>query len=115
MSQLVQRSKATVIPIWFGGQNSRLFQIASHVSATLRLSLIFHEVKARIGATLPVVIGAPIPYASIAAIRDRQALADDLRARVYALASLAPALGESRHPVGKALPKLPIPRRERAA
>ena len=48
-SQLIQRSKATVVPIWFGGQNSRLFQIASHVSLTLRLSLIFHEVKTRIG------------------------------------------------------------------
>jgi hypothetical protein len=43
VSQLIQRSKATVVPIWFGGQNSRLFQIASHVSLTLRLSLIFHE------------------------------------------------------------------------
>ena len=81
------------MPIWFGGQNSRLFQIASHVSPTLRLSLIFHEVKARIGTTLPVVIGAPIPFASLAAIQDRQALADHLRARVYALASAAPAIG----------------------
>jgi putative hemolysin len=116
VSQLIQRSKATVIPIWFGGQNSRLFQMASHVSQTLRLSLIFHEVKARIGATLPVVIGTPIPFASIAAMRDRQALADDLRARVYALSRLAPAIGKRRHPVGKLLrPKLPIPRRDRAA
>jgi putative hemolysin len=90
VSQLIQRSKATVVPIWFGGQNSRLFQIASHVSQTIRLSLIFHEVKARIGAALPVGIGAPIPFASLAAIKDRQALADDLRGRVYALARLAP-------------------------
>jgi len=66
VSQLIQRSKATVVPIWFGGQNSRLFQIASHMSQTIRLSLIFHEVKARIGAALPVGIGAPIPFASIA-------------------------------------------------
>jgi putative hemolysin len=115
VSQLIQRSKATVIPIWFGGQNSRLFQIASHVSATLRLSLIFHEVKARIGATLPVV-GAPLPFASIAAIRDRQALADDLRARVYALARYAPSIGKPRRPVGKLLrPKLSVLRTDRAA
>ena len=66
VSQLIQRSKATVVPIWFGGQNSRLFQIASHVSLTLRLSLIFHEVKTRIGTALPVAIGAPIPFASLA-------------------------------------------------
>ncbi len=96
-SQLIQRSKATVVPIWFGGQNSRLFQIASHVSLTLRLSLIFHEVKTRIGARLPVAVGAPIPFASIAAIRDRQALADELRARVYALSRLAPITGDRRH------------------
>src|SRR5579864_4343420 len=31
VSQLIQRSKATIVPIWFGGQNSRLFQIASHL------------------------------------------------------------------------------------
>ena len=32
-------------------------------SATrLRISLIFHEVRSRIGTALPVVIGAPIPY-----------------------------------------------------
>jgi putative hemolysin len=86
VAQLVQRAKATVVPIWFGGQNSRLFQIASHVSLTLRLSLLFHEVKTRIGASLPVAIGAPIPYPEIAAIRDRQALADLLMARTYALA-----------------------------
>ena len=92
VSQLIQRSNATVIPIWFGGQNSRLFQIASHLSYTLRISLIFHEVRSRIGTCLPVVVGAPIPFGSIAELTDRQALADDLRERVYALASLAPAV-----------------------
>lgn len=93
-AQLVQRSKAVVVPIWFSGQNSRLFQIASHVSSTLRLSLIFHEVRSRIGTALPVVIGAPIPQAELASIKDRQALADHLRDRVYALGRLAPAMAK---------------------
>jgi putative hemolysin len=86
IAALIQRSRATVAPIWFGGQNSRLFQIASHVSLTLRLSLIFHEVKARIGTALPVVIGAPVAFAEIAGLRDRQALADHLHDLTYALA-----------------------------
>ena len=90
VSQLIQRSRATVAPIWFGGQNSRLFQIASHVSLTLRLSLIFHEVKTRIGTALPVAIGAPIPFEELAPIKDRQAMADLLMARTYALACQAP-------------------------
>ena len=117
VSQLIQRSKATVVPIWFGGQNSRLFQIASHVSLTLRLSLIFHEVKTRIGTALPVAVGAPIPFGSLGPFTDRQALADDLRARVYALARLAPAIADKpRRMIGKLLrPKLPTPRASRAA
>jgi putative hemolysin len=90
VAQLIQRSKATVAPIWFGGQNSRLFQIASHVSVTLRISLIFHEVKARIGAELPVAVGAPIPFDKLAGIKDRQALSDYLREITYALAIKAP-------------------------
>ena len=73
-------------PVWFGGQNSRLFQIASHLSLTLRLSLIFHEVRRRIGATVPVEIGDPIPFERLAMIKDRQAFADELRAATYALA-----------------------------
>jgi putative hemolysin len=90
VGQLVQRSKASVAPIWFDGQNSRLFQMASHISQTLRISLIFREVKRRIGATLRVAIGAPIPFEEIAHIKDRQALADLLKARTYALAQRAP-------------------------
>jgi putative hemolysin len=92
VSQLIQHSKSTVVPIWFGGQNSRIFQIASHLSSTLRLSLIFREVSTRIGASLPVVIGRPIAFNELAGLSDRQALADELRARVYALARLAPAV-----------------------
>lgn len=84
-AQLVQRAKATVVPICFSGQNSRLFQMASHVSPTLRISLIFREVKNRIGTTMSVVVGRAIPYAELAPIKDRQALSDHLRHRTYAL------------------------------
>ncbi len=106
VAQLVQRAKATVFPIWFGGQNSRLFQIASHVSLTLRLSLIFHEVKSRIGAVLPVVIGAPIAYGEISTITDRQRLADVLREKTYALATHAPPRPFKGGPARKIIGKL---------
>lgn len=88
--QLIQRSKATVVPIFFGGQNSRLFQIASHVHTALRLSLIFKEVRDRIGTKLPVAIGDPIDDAEIAAAGDRKALIEMLRRRTYALAAKVP-------------------------
>jgi putative hemolysin len=85
-SQLIQRSRATVVPVFFPGQNSWLFHVASHVSMTLRMALLFREVKNRIGTSLPVMIGDPIPYAALAQIADRQALADHLRRVTYALA-----------------------------
>ena len=86
VAQLVQRSLATVAPIWFGGQNSRLFQIVSHMSLTLRLALLFHEVNRLIGATIDVEIGAPVPFERLAVFKDRQTLAMHLRALTYALA-----------------------------
>jgi putative hemolysin len=106
VSQLIQRSKATVVPIWFGGQNGRLFQIASHVSQTLRISLIFHEVKTRIGTLLPVAIGAPIPFEVVGHIKDRQAFADDLRARTYAMAIATTAGPIKPNPAQKLIGKL---------
>ena len=111
VAQLIQRARATVTPIYFGGQNSRLFQIASHLSLTLRLSLIFHEVKSRIGTVLPVAIGAPIPFAEIAHIKDRQKLADELMARTYALADRQPP----RRAPGRAAKLLDKLRRRKAA
>jgi putative hemolysin len=88
--QLIQRSKAVVVPIFFGGQNSRLFQIASHMNQTLRLSLIFKEVRDRIGTVLPLAIGDPIDGAELAASTDRKAVAHDLMERTYALARKLP-------------------------
>jgi putative hemolysin len=84
--QLIQRSKAIVVPVFFGGQNSRLFQMASHLNQTLRLSLIFKEVHDRIGTALPVAIGDPFDGSVYAAASDRKAAATDLMRRTYALA-----------------------------
>lgn len=92
-AQLIQRAKATVVPIYFDGQNSRLFQIASHLSLTLRLSLIFHEVKKRIGTSLLVIVGNPIPFDRLADAKDRQSMIDQLMAQTYALGRSTPLSG----------------------
>ncbi len=84
-AQLIQRAQATVVPVFFQGQNSRLFQIASHISSTLRLALIFKEVRDRIGTSLNISIGAPITPQTIARFNDRSALTQFLRDTTYAL------------------------------
>lgn len=85
-AKLLRNSKATVVPIYFVGQNSRLFQLASHTSLTLRLSLVFRETARRIGSRLKVRIGRPIPFAELAHIEDRAALVMELRRRTFSLA-----------------------------
>ena len=84
-AKLIQMTRATVVPIYFHGQNSRIFQIVSQFSLTLRLSLIIHEVKNKIGKTIQVTIGDPIPYQEIAAIKGRRNLTHYLREVIYGL------------------------------
>lgn len=85
-AKLIRASRATVVPVFFVGQNSRLFQLASHFSDTLRLSLVFRETARRIGTRLTVRVGAPIPFSEIAHIEDRALLVQELRRRTFVLA-----------------------------
>lgn len=64
-ANLVQRSGATVVPIYFPGQNSRAYQIANKLSATLRQGLLIHEVMHACGRPQSPVVGAPISAAEI--------------------------------------------------
>jgi hypothetical protein len=63
-AKAIRRAGATVVPVFFEGQNSRLFQLASHVSLTLRLGLLFNELRNKIGSAVAVRIGAPAPFRS---------------------------------------------------
>jgi putative hemolysin len=84
-AKLIHAARAPVLPVCFVGQNSRLFQLASHVSLTLRMSLLFHEVANKIGSRQRIEIGDLVPYAELAALRDRAELITELRRRVYDL------------------------------
>ena len=90
VAALIQRSQAPVIPFYFNGQNSRLFQIASHISQTLRLSLLFREVADRIGSTIRVRIGETIDPAEFAGFKERKEMATFLREATYRLGDIVP-------------------------
>jgi len=64
--KLVQKSEAVVVPIYFPGQNSRWYQIADRVSATLRQGLLLHEVVNALHRPQAPVIGKPIGRDEIA-------------------------------------------------
>lgn len=84
----------TTLPIYFKGQNSRLFQVASHYSYPLRVALIFYETRRRMRRAVDLTIGAPISADDLRKL-DRGAVADFLRRRTIALAGPdAPNLDE---------------------
>lgn len=85
-ARLIAKSGATVVPIFFDGHNSRLFQVASHLHQTLRVALLVSEFRMRIGAPVRVAIGRPLNPAEIAArAGDARGLMDFLRAETYRL------------------------------
>lgn len=89
-AKLIQNSKATVVPMCFSGQNSRLFHLASHVSHAWRLAMIFRETRKMMGSTIKVGIGAPIAYDELAHLSDRNALVAELRRRTLSLGGVEP-------------------------
>ncbi|MEZ5888686.1 MAG: lysophospholipid acyltransferase family protein [Paracoccaceae bacterium] len=59
--KIVRSTGATILPIYFAGQNSRAFQIANQVSDTIRQGLLLHEIKRSLFKPQRPVIGEPIP------------------------------------------------------
>ena len=59
-AKLIQRSGATVVPIHFPGQNSRAYQIANLVSATVRQGLLIHEVMHACRKPQHPIVGPPV-------------------------------------------------------
>lgn len=70
-ARLVRRSGATVVPMYFPGQNSRLYQIAAQTSATIRQGLLLHEVVHSLNKPQAPVIGTPITPAEMEPWHDR--------------------------------------------
>ena len=56
-SKMIQRSNAEVLPIFFPGANSRLYQIANQISATLRQGLLLYEIAHAFNKPQSPVIG----------------------------------------------------------
>jgi putative hemolysin len=85
-AKMIAKSDATVVPIYFSGHNSRLFQLASHMHSTLRLGLLIKEFHARVDEPVQLVVGEPIASAQLAPLKsDPTAMMEYLRKATYAL------------------------------
>ncbi len=88
VGRLATLPDVTTLPVFFGGQNSRLFQIASHLSYPLRIAMIFHETRRLMGRPLAMSIGAPVAADTLRAL-PKEAVAPELRRITMALGGLS--------------------------
>jgi len=85
-ARMIAKSDATVVPVFFDGHNSRLFQLMSHLHTTLRMGLLIKEFRARVNSPVEVVIGDPIPRAALEPFaKDAKAMMAFLRETTYGL------------------------------
>lgn len=85
-AKMIAKSDATVVPIFFTGHNSRLFQLASHLHSNLRLGLLIKEFRARIDEPVRIVVGAPLASTQLDALKtDPRAMMEFLRKATYDL------------------------------
>jgi putative hemolysin len=83
--RLIRSAEATVLPLYFVGQNGPMFHAASRVSLAWRIALLVGELNKRRGKPLKVRIGRPIPWAELSGIPSAADAVRELRRRVYAL------------------------------
>jgi putative hemolysin len=84
-AKMIKDAGASVIPIYFEGQNGRLFHLASRISMTMRLSLLIREFRRLAGKTIVARVGEVIPASELAHIRDRKELTEILYHAVFSM------------------------------
>jgi putative hemolysin len=84
-AKIIRDAEATVVPIHFHGQNSRVFHIASHIAEPLRMALLVSEALKKFGTRVQVQIGSPLPYSQLSKYTSRQALTSHLYSIVHQL------------------------------
>ena len=85
VARLVQTAHASVVPVYFEGQNGRVFHLVSQFSLTLRTSLLIREFQRLYGKQIKAWIGEVMPWQELATIKDRKVLLQHLHDSVFRL------------------------------
>jgi len=97
-SRLVARTGASVLPVFFDGRNSMLFQLLGLVHPRLRTCMLPHEMLNKRSRRLRFAVGTAIPASRLTRIGDAERETAYLRARTHILSSrFAPASADAHH------------------
>lgn len=110
---IIRRANATVLPVYFDGRNSLIFQMAGFVSPSLRTLLLPHELINKRAKEVDVRIGPQVTWSRLKECDSDREMVNYLRLRTYALANRSPygaaAVTARRSNPLEALPVLPEP------
>lgn len=84
-ARLIQAANASVIPVYFDGQNGRLFHLVSQFSLTLRTSLLIREFQRLYGRQIRAWVGRTMPWDDLSKIADRKVLLETVQTAVFSL------------------------------
>ena len=76
---LIQRSGARVVPVYFAGQNSWLFHLASRLGEAMREALLVHEIVRRMNTEVHAVVGDIIEFAQLEEFDNKRDMLNFLR------------------------------------
>lgn len=85
VAKLIRQSGATVVPVYFFGQNSLLFQYVSHLHTDVRLGLLLNEVRNKIGRAIHLSVGQPITAADYGQYKTTDEMLAFLKNSVFGL------------------------------
>jgi putative hemolysin len=85
VAALARRSGATVIPVFFEGRNSNIFQLAGLIHPALRTALLPNELLRRSNSKVNIRIGRPIGPDKLARYPQDETLIEYLRWKTYML------------------------------
>lgn len=85
-ARLAAVAGARVLPLYFHGENSTLFHLASHSWYPLRAALFFRETLRQAGNTLKVSFGDSIPTEALPHAQGKARVVQHLRTSTFALA-----------------------------
>ncbi len=98
---LIQRSGARVVPVYFAGQNSWLFHLASRLGEAMREALLVHEIVRRMNTEVHAVVGDIIEFAQLEEFDNKRDMLNFLRDCVYALGEWIPSNEQSQIEMAK--------------
>lgn len=112
VSQLIRKSRATTVPMFVDGQNSKRFYLAGKVHPLLRTLMLGRELLNKSSQTIQISIGSIVKYKEVNGLTDGQ-LVNYLRLNTYLLQSTPLSKQHLAHKTKHQIPvDPPLPKQE---